>query len=191
MVTLGVDIGQKHDPTALCVAQAVTIRDCWGFRIRWLERLPLGTPYPEVADRIEDLVDQLQNRPEGLKRVYIDATGVGTPVVDALVGRVSPDLLRAVYLTGGRVHRISWQGRYWQIRLGKARLVHRLLGLLQGRCLALPTGAEARALEAELLSYEIRIDTKGHDRYGAFRSGTHDDLVTALALAVQGEPEEG
>ena len=60
-----------------------------------------------------------------------DATGVATPVVDDLVGRLSPDLLRAVYLTLGRDHRITWQGRYWQIRLGKARLVHRLLGLLQ------------------------------------------------------------
>jgi hypothetical protein len=37
----------------------------------------------------------------------------------------------------------------------------------------------------ELQDYEIRVDENANDRYGAFRVGTHDDLVTALGLAVQ------
>ena len=49
-VTIGVDIGQKHDPTAVCVAEAETRTDRDHFLIRHLERLPLGTPYPDVAD---------------------------------------------------------------------------------------------------------------------------------------------
>lgn len=40
----------------------------------------------------------------------------------------------------------------------------------------------------ELLDYEIRVDENANDRYGAFRVGTHDDLVTALGLAVNSEP---
>jgi hypothetical protein len=40
----------------------------------------------------------------------------------------------------------------------------------------------------ELLDYEIRIDDNARERYGAFRVGTHDDLVTALGLAVQEDP---
>jgi hypothetical protein len=40
----------------------------------------------------------------------------------------------------------------------------------------------------ELLDYEIRVDENANDKYGAFRVGTHDDLVTALGLAVQREP---
>ncbi len=36
----------------------------------------------------------------------------------------------------------------------------------------------------ELLSYEIRVDEQADDRYGAFKVGTHDDMVTALGLAV-------
>ena len=45
----------------------------------------------------------------------------------------------------------------------------------------------------ELLDYEIRVDTDANDKYGAFKVGTHDDLVTALGLAVQtdGSPLEG
>lgn len=38
------------------------------------------------------------------------------------------------------------------------------------------------------MSYELRVDDNANDRYGAFRVGTHDDLVTALGLAVQVDP---
>ena len=69
--------------------------------------------------------------------------------------------------------------------LGKAYLVSRLQALLDADRLHLPQTPEATALVEELLDYEIRVDRNGHDRYGAFRVGTHDDLVTALGLAVQ------
>lgn len=36
----------------------------------------------------------------------------------------------------------------------------------------------------ELLEYEGRVDERANERYGAFRVGAHDDLVTALGLAV-------
>lgn len=48
--------------------------------------------------------------------------------------------------------------------------------------------AAARELAAELRAYELRVDDNANDRYGAFRVGTHDDLVTALGLAVQVDP---
>ena len=38
----------------------------------------------------------------------------------------------------------------------------------------------------ELEDYEIRVTEDANDRYGAFKVGAHDDLVTALGLAVQG-----
>ena len=187
-VFLGIDVGQKHDPTAVCVAESISGTCGWRFAVRWLERLPLQTPYPEVVERILALVEGLSAREECLDRVYVDATGVGTPVVDLLVGRVAPDRLRAVYLTPGQNRRVSWEGRYWQVRLGKRRLVRRLQALLQGGRLMFPAGYESRALEQELLGYEVRISSNGHDRYGAFRSGAHDDLATAVGLAVQRDP---
>jgi hypothetical protein len=48
-----------------------------------------------------------------------------------------------------------------------------------------PETAEARALASELIDYEIRVDENANDRYGAFKVGKHDDLVTAIGLAVQ------
>lgn len=50
----------------------------------------------------------------------------------------------------------------------------------------LPGTPEGKALAAELKVYEIRVDQAGHARFGAFLSGTHDELVTALGLAVGG-----
>ena len=40
-------------------------------------------------------------------------------------------------------------------------------------------------LAEKLNHYEIRIDVDANERYGAFRVGTKDDLVTALGMAVQ------
>ena len=72
--------------------------------------------------------------------------------------------------------------------LPKAYLVSRLRALLQTGCVHLPRTAEAEALAAGLLDYEIRVDQNANDCYGAFRVATHDDLVTALGLAVQCDP---
>jgi hypothetical protein len=38
------------------------------------------------------------------------------------------------------------------------------------------------------LDFEIRVEENANERYGAFRVGSQDDLVTALGLAVQPEP---
>ena len=48
---------------------------------------------------------------------------------------------------------------------------------------------DAEAMFQELLDYEIQGDERANDRYGAFKVGTHDDLVTALGLAVLQTPD--
>jgi hypothetical protein len=72
-------------------------------------------------------------------------------------------------------------------------MASRLQVLLGSGRLHLPRTPEAGALTEELLSFELRVDQSGHERSGAFKVGTHDDLVTALGLAVQddGRPESG
>jgi len=57
--------------------------------------------------------------------------------------------------------------------------------LFQTRRIHLPKTEEVARLRTELLDYEIKIDENGTDRYGAFKVGRHDDLVTALGLATQ------
>ena len=40
-------------------------------------------------------------------------------------------------------------------------------------------------MSRELETYEIKVSEDANDRYGAFKTGAHDDLATALGLAVQ------
>jgi hypothetical protein len=215
-VTIGVDIGQRVDPTAIAVLETVSRRRGKGtvtYHVaRHLERLPLGTPYPAIAHRVAEVVRGVRARavkpvsqqsssgprvlaldpttgvmrvrrpatPAVTVRLYADATGVGQPVIDLL--RVAGVRPVPVYFTHGD-RRIPHDDGV--ITLGKAWLVSRLQSILQTGRLLLPETPEARVLAQELLDYEIRVDRDANDHYGAFRVGTHDDLVTALGLATQ------
>ena len=181
---VGVDIGQKRDPTAICVAREdkrieQDVGEVTHYLVHLLERLPLGTPYPRVVDRVAEVVHRASERTGQTVHVYVDATGVGQPVVDLLQERSVE--ATPVYFTYG--DRRTEEGD--KVTLGKSFLVSRLQTLLQTRRIHLPNTSEARVLADELQNYEIRVDENANDRYGAFRVGTHDDLVTALGLAVQ------
>lgn len=203
-VYLGVDIGQKVDPTAVAVVELQWRgeRQREGFDdhyvARHLERLPLGTSYPRVADRLGEIITSVRARVQRVEspafggaavfvkeyaptvELYVDATGVGQPVVDLLEASGAHPI--ACYFTHG--DRRTKDG-YYKVSIGKAWLVSRLQALLQTDRLHLPDTTEARQLAKELKDYEIRVDEDANDRYGAFKVGTHDDLVTALGLAVQ------
>ncbi len=190
LILMGIDIGHRREPTAICVAeleerQGDGRRITNHFVIRHLESLPLGTSYPEVAARLSEVSSSIRQRVNCSPYLYVDATGIGEPIIDLLheeatgLGSITP-----VYFTHGdqRIHEGG------QIRLGKAYLVSRLQMLLQTHRLHLPRTAESERLAQELLDYEIQVDEQANDRYGAFRVGSHDDLVTALGLAVHKEP---
>ncbi len=211
-VHIGVDVGQRSDPTAVCAVTIVrqpTGRMIWHdeeyhllfetcgercvpetetiYTARFLERLPLGTPYPAVADRLAEIAANLQARlPNLLPSMYVDVTGVGRPVFDLLRAKITG--CRTIPVTFTHGHRFERDPETGEIRLGKAHLVSQLQALLQTTRIKLPATDEARALARELETYEIRVDDDAHDRYGAFKTGAHDDLVTALGLAVVDEP---
>lgn len=189
LITIGVDIGQKRDPTAIAVVEIERREVEPGrveahFLVRYLDRLPLGTPYPEVARRVAGIAERAARQVGRSATVYVDATGVGQPVLDLIAERWSGGRLIGVYFTHG--DRRTEDGD--KITLGKAYLVSKLQALLQSGRVHLPDSGEARVLAQELRDYEIRIGEDANDRYGAFRVGTHDDLVTALGLAIHHEP---
>jgi hypothetical protein len=195
-IAVGVDLGQKRDPTAIAVVEAQR-REHDGrnedyYLTRFLERLPLGTPYPAIAQRVLTVIANIRRQvasapprwemppPSATIALYVDGTGVGQPVVDLL--KCAAVYVRPVYFTHGD-RRVEQRDR--SITLGKAWLVSRLQALLQTARILLPRTTEAQALAQELLDHEIHLDEKANDTYGAFRVGSHDDLVTALGLAVQ------
>lgn len=195
VIGVGIDIGQKHDPTAIAVVEVEQRFAETHYVVRFLERRPLGEPYPVIARRLGEVIgnvrfvvfDPRQRLPVSAPAtlnlsVYADATGVGQPIVDILAE--AGETIIAVYFTHGD-RRTEEHGR---ITLGKAWLVSRLKSLFQTGRIHLPTTAEAFAMKQELLDYEIRVDENANDKYGAFKVGAHDDLATALGLAVGADP---
>ena len=134
-------------------------------------------------------MQSIERRFGDLPDIYVDATGIGMPVVDLISAEVEGVYyVTPVYFTHG--DRRSEEGYGWQreVTLGKAYLVSRLQTLLQTGCLHLPRTSEAEVLAQDLRDYEIEVGEDANDRYGAFKVGTQDDLVTALGLAVQCDP---
>jgi hypothetical protein len=189
-VVIGVDIGQKVDPSAVCVCEPeereVDGRRSVHYVVRHLERLPLGTPYPGVAERVAAVVGGVRRNitPGRGISTYVDSTGVGSPLVDLI--KAAGVRCRPVFFTWGDRRLEQDDG---SITLGKAWLVSRLQVLLQCGRVLLPRTAEADALARELLDFEIKVDQDANEKYGSFKVGSHDDLVTALGLAVQDEPK--
>lgn len=197
-IIIGCDIGQKVDPTTIVVVEAFPAdrsgrRSECKFVARHLERLPIGTTYPDVAARIAQIVRSLESRPAPAHlsaprlSLVIDATGVGRPVVDIVRDTLLESRCHVKPVTFTHGDQLNTSSREW--RVGKAYLVSRLQVLLQTRRIKLPTDhPEAQAMAQELTNYELKVSEDGNDRYGAFRTGTHDDLVTALGLAVLRDP---
>ena len=199
-VTVGVDVGKQRDPATIAVTTAErhatpTGRSTVLWIVRSLERLPLGTDYPKVADRIRDIVFALKERHTKPRFVYIDATGVGAAICDMLVERrvehvpctfVGGEKRTEHYATPGKGVYISGPGSLERVSLGKEYAVGRLLAILDNNRVLADASPIWRELRKELLSFEM---TPGalHSRYGA-TPGQHDDLITALALCVQADP---
>jgi hypothetical protein len=173
----GLDLGQSRDYSALAVVERTEIllderdgvtyerRAARRFRVRLLERGALGTPYPDVVERVRGVM--AVKALAGRCTLVMDATGVGAPVLDLLRRADLGCAVEPVILTGGE--RGSRSGGVW--RVPKRDLVTGLLVMLEKRELAISRRvAGAEALAKELASF------------GARRSGEHDDLVMALAL---------
>jgi hypothetical protein len=143
------------------------------YRVGYLERLPLGTPYPGIVACVGRLMGKLPGA-----ELVIDFTGVGRPVFDMF--RFSGITPTGVLITsgaaetgGGPIHGVP-----------KLDLVSRLQALLhEGRLKIHKELAEADTLVRELQDFRCEFTAAGHLTFNA-RSGKHDDLVLALAIAV-------
>src|SRR5882762_6644091 len=87
---IGLDLGKSHDPTAIAILERKELIGEWdpvmyahkrmvAMQLRYLERIPLGTSYPDVVKHVEHIARSADLR----KQCYlmVDATGVGPPVV--------------------------------------------------------------------------------------------------------------
>jgi phage FluMu gp28-like protein len=186
---VGVDLGQRHDYTAVAVVERadwVGERDyvTWGWKkerrlsVRHLERMKLGTPYPEVVTRVRQMVraPDLQGR----CTLVVDATGVGVPVVDMFWAADLGCAMAPVQITYGS-HETFNKGFYG---VPKRDLVVGLQVKFDEGMVRIAAGlAEGEVLIKELMDMRVKVSAAGHEGFGAWREGTHDDFLLALALA--------
>jgi hypothetical protein len=190
--TIGLDLGQSQDYTALAILERIDPRPPepitrGGFPaglaprtvpVRYecnhLQRFPLGTRYPEIVREVAEMLKTPELRDK--TDLVIDATGVGRPVCDMF--RQAGIAYRGVTITGGDSVAIV-DGL---TRVPKRILVSTLQVLLQSGRLAFAPHPLREVLVTEMLAFQVTISEAANDTYGG-RIGTHDDLVLAAALA--------
>lgn len=175
MFYLGIDLGKTRDHTAIAIVEKDGSRK---LQLRYVERVPLGTPYPQVVEQVRRMTAHQNLR--GRCAVVVDATGVGAPVVDMLrKGQLGCEVI-AVNITGGESETRS--GSVWNVP--KRDLLGEVQVLLEGHELRIGRRLkEAGALVRELTDVQMTARRAGKVRMGADGPGQHDDLVIALALA--------
>lgn len=197
-MTIGVDLGKANDSTAVCIIEEAkrktgvrrwmeTVRPGVAttveqdeheaiFNIRHVEEM-LGVPYPEVADRLKELTSRPELRDAD---VVVDATGLGTAVLDFLrekeIGR-----LVGIIITGG--DNATRDGSDW--RVPKRDIIAALEVPLQNGQVKYPGGApwKDRFLE-QAKGFAKSFTSTGHDRYEHRTSTGHDDIVLSIAMAL-------
>lgn len=209
-VCIGVDLGKRHDPSAVCVTEVgerpsgkwrvtgvegdVTHRQPELeslFTVRQLERRPLGESYPEQAKRIAEIAGTLAADRRFRVVVAVDQTGVGLPIVDLVRAELKDTRAHLCGVTLTASGRMTGSLLRREVSVGKEWLVSRLQALLGTGRIELPDNEETRGLGQELRDFEIRRTKAANLISGAFRSGSHDDRVIALALSVLHEPRAG
>lgn len=188
-LALGIDIGQRYEASGLCLAEiqerTVSGRRAEHYVVRVLERIAPDTSFPRIATRVAQVVDNAYESQGSWPEVYVDATGLGDPITSLIQEELGGYEIRTVYFNHGDRR----ETKDSETIVGKAWLVSHLQKLLQTNRLHLPSTPEASDLVRELLEYRIRLPPDANDRYGAFPVGRHDELVTALGLAVLPPPE--
>ena len=180
MFYLGVDLGKLRDHAALAVVERGYGKD---LLVRHVARLPLGTPYPQVVERVWQMVQD--SRLRGQCSVAVDATGVGQAVVDMFRAAQLGCEMCAVTITGGEREQSKGQvGMTSRYSVPKRDLLAKVQVLLEEGGLKIPRRmAEVGSLLRELKDMRLHRAATGRVRMGAEGAGEHDDLVIALALA--------
>lgn len=157
-----VDIGKKIDPTSVVVMNA-------SGRIRHVEIFPLGQEHAVSARQACALAAKFD------ASVVVDATGGGNP------GTSTPDKFVDMYRKQCSSFKRSFYSIFWN-EINKNRMIDALTLAVQQREIQIPI--DHTDLIEQLKAYEFKANPRSKKvQYGSQRS--HDDLVAALAMAVE------
>lgn len=182
MYTIGVDLGKANDFTAVGILKHIAwplegnkrVDRKTVYHLGHLERVALKTPYPRIVEQVGQMMAGLGKD----TALVVDATGVGASVVDLFEDAGLNPV--GITITGG--HEVTRSDMGYNVP--KRDLITTTQVLLQTKRLRAAKQLElAKIFQKELLEFQIKISVAGHDSYEAWREGSHDDLVLAVALA--------
>lgn len=189
---IGADLGKSRDYSAFAIVERVEGKGAFcpvwfayqktvELRLRHLERVPLGTRFTEVAERATKLARQPGM--EGATELIVDATGVGSAVMEMLQPAGIPCPVVGVTITGG--FRESASDGFHHVP--KRNLMNGLQMALERDWLRISAQLPfADLLMQEMASMRLQVAPSGYERFEPWREGDHDDLVLAVALACWG-----
>lgn len=185
---MGLDLGQAKDYTALAIVErSGEDSPSYIYSVPFLHRYELGTKYPAIVDDVVKMTKTPQLARTNLT-LAIDQTGVGAPVVDMFTRSELRTDIKPVHITGGSQETCE-RGVYYVPKRVLVSLVQ--VALQNGRLKISSHLKYASTLTGELQNFQVKITENAHDTYGAWREGTHDDLVLALALALWAAQRQG
>ncbi len=173
---IGLDLGKFRDHTAIAVLEYRSVANGrnpetyeWNtassLSCRWLDRVPLMTPYDKVVERVQQLMSREPLR-SGTATLVVDATGVGAPVMDQLrKAKLGVSIIGVAITSGNAATHTNGTNH-----VPKTALTSNLQIMFQNRILMVSNELPpSRQLRRELLE---------------MRAGRHTgDLAMSLALA--------
>ena len=188
---LGLDIGQMQDFSALTLlARRIEVPDplAWDSSMAYsmyypvvMRQFDLGTPYYVI----EKEVARIWALPELMVSenwIAVDATGVGSPIVENL--RMTHGLpVQSIIITGGETAKQVGDTEY---HVGKEHLVTALVDMVQRKRLIIPEGVDAYDVffnQLEVFGYKVNKST-GNVSWEAMKEQVHDDVIISVALAL-------
>ncbi len=167
--------GHDRDWTVLTIARVVRVSGANGARLEVVEHQAWqGEPAESL---IETVADRLR-RVWRVRRVAVDATGLGGPIAELLTSRLGRSTVEAVTFTAERKSRLGF-GLLAAVHSGRLRLYRADGSLEQAECRRQLELARAVYRERRLMQFHVE-PAEGHD-----------DYVMSLALAVWAARLEG
>lgn len=147
------------------------------YNLTYLERVPLGTTYP---DQVADIKQKLENpQLQGRTTLLVDMTGVGVAIYQ-MMREVKLEPV-GITITGGLQAKKTEYG----YTVPKKDLVSAFQLAFQTRRLkiadALPFKEE---FVEEIRNFKLRITRAGNETYEAWRDSVHDDLMLSVAISM-------
>ncbi len=179
--TLGTVVGQ---PIKVAEREPLPRLQC-----HYLQTLRLGIKFQDIAQRLSEIEAKLMAKGEAEVKILVDATGPGQPIPELIRGSVKCPVISCRFTSGAEP---SYDGK--SAMIPKEPMVTNLQIFIQEKRLELPKKTkdpdQAKANQEMLLQLQnfMRDMPKEGARAETFEAkvGTHDDLVTALGLAVWG-----